>query len=311
EGSRRVWEFSPEQQKNLTAIVWLYRGKTDRYLGLVKEYLRKVVEETGNIESKLKVFDEELAETRSTITGLEKGLTTAKATVETKKAFKEAMAEWDEAEALYKKDCSGLLKEVAGFRKKYGLNVPESNSGQLKMQKECEPVAEHIRGLVKQVDHLFKLSGKAIDAADAHRDNNEKNNGGKDDENNHHNNQRSERRKANQLRKDLDEVRKTANEQLKLVAYFDRQVHWLQSRFPDAKLADVEGLVRLVDAKEIAKNDWSLTPGRYVGVAPAEEDEDFDFEETMREIHSELADLNKEADRLAKTIQKNFEELGI
>jgi type I restriction enzyme M protein len=57
--------------------------------------------------------------------------------------------------------------------------------------------------------------------------------------------------------------------------------------------------------------DWSLTPGRYVGVAPPEEDEDFDFEQTMRDIHTELADLNKEAAELAAKIQENFEELGI
>jgi type I restriction enzyme M protein len=48
-----------------------------------------------------------------------------------------------------------------------------------------------------------------------------------------------------------------------------------------------------------------------VAVAPPEEDEDFDFEEALREIHIGLADLNKEAQQLAKTIQQNFEELGI
>ena len=53
-----------------------------------------------------------------------------------------------------------------------------------------------------------------------------------------------------------------------------------------------------------------MTPGRYVGVAPAEVDEDFDFEQTMRDIHTELADLNKEAIDLASKIQKNFEEVG-
>lgn len=65
-----------------------------------------------------------------------------------------------------------------------------------------------------------------------------------------------------------------------------------------------------MDRKEIEAADWSLTPGRYVGVAPPEEDEDFDFEETLREIHTELADLNKEAAGLAANIQKNFEELA-
>jgi type I restriction enzyme M protein len=73
----------------------------------------------------------------------------------------------------------------------------------------------------------------------------------------------------------------------------------------------VVGLVKLVDRAEIEANDWSLTPGRYVGVAPEEVDEDFDFEETLREIHVELQDLNNEAVTLAATIRKNFEELGI
>ena len=42
-----------------------------------------------------------------------------------------------------------------------------------------------------------------------------------------------------------------------------------------------------------------------------EEDDDFDFEQTMQEIHTELAQLNDEAVKLAEIIQSNFEELGI
>ncbi|UCF90569.1 MAG: hypothetical protein JSW39_20065 [Desulfobacterales bacterium] len=67
----------------------------------------------------------------------------------------------------------------------------------------------------------------------------------------------------------------------------------------------------LLVKSEIEANDWSLTLGRYVGVAPEEEDEDFDFEEAMREIHVELEDLNAEAVKLAAAIKKNFEDLGI
>ena len=120
-----------------------------------------------------------------------------------------------------------------------------------------------------------------------------------------------DRRFVSKLVKQLDEERKSAVEQLKRAVYFHRQVVWLQDRFPKAKMEDVPGLVRLVDIKEIEAADWSLTPGRYVGVAPPEEDEDFDFEQTMRDIHIELADLNKEAAELAAKIQANFEELGI
>ncbi|XIV53031.1 hypothetical protein AB2E30_03810 [Escherichia coli] len=100
-------------------------------------------------------------------------------------------------------------------------------------------------------------------------------------------------------------------EQLKQVRYFYKQAHWLLSRFPEGKLCDVEGLVKLVDIKAIEAADWSLTPGRYVGVVPEEVDEDFDFEETLHDIHIELQGLNSEAIELAEKIARNFEELGV
>ena len=109
----------------------------------------------------------------------------------------------------------------------------------------------------------------------------------------------------------MDISRQQLVNQLKQVRYFCRQAQWLMVRFPDAKLQDVEGLVKLVDRGQLEANDWSLTPGRYVGVAPEEVDEDFDFEETLRDIHIELKDLNQEAVDLASAIAKNFEELGI
>jgi len=84
---------------------------------------------------------------------------------------------------------------------------------------------------------------------------------------------------------------------------------WLKEHFPNGAYEDVEGLCKIVSRAEVEENDWSLTPGRYVGVAPEEEDEDFDFEEALRDIHIEIDGLNAEAVELAVTIKKNFEEL--
>ena len=39
--------FTPEQQKNLSAIVWLYRGQTDRFVALVAEHLERMIEAVG------------------------------------------------------------------------------------------------------------------------------------------------------------------------------------------------------------------------------------------------------------------------
>jgi type I restriction enzyme M protein len=96
---------------------------------------------------------------------------------------------------------------------------------------------------------------------------------------------------------------------LKRFRYFEGQAHWLLSRFSDGVLRDVQGLVKLVDHAELAANDCSLTPGRYVGVAPEVEDDEFDFEEALREIHLELDGLNTEGAELAEVIAKNFDAL--
>ena len=67
----------------------------------------------------------------------------------------------------------------------------------------------------------------------------------------------------------------------------------------------------MVNRTEIEAHDWSLTPGRFVGVAPEEEDEDFDFGEVMRSIHVDLQELNDEAAILAAQIARNFEGLRV
>ena len=85
---------------------------------------------------------------------------------------------------------------------------------------------------------------------------------------------------------------------------------WLTSRFPDAIYIDIKGLCKVVDRAEIKDNDYSLTPGRYVGVVD-QIDEDFDYKSAMAKIKDELKFLNVEANELAEKIQTNLNELGL
>jgi len=94
------------------------------------------------------------------------------------------------------------------------------------------------------------------------------------------------------------------------VLYFNKEADWLISRFPDGEYQNIEGLCKIANREEIAKNDYSLTAGRYVGVA-SQIDEDFDYEERMADIKMELQELNSEAAQLAEHIQTNLTELGI
>ena len=77
---------------------------------------------------------------------------------------------------------------------------------------------------------------------------------------------------------------------------------WFQEHFPTGKYQDVEGLCKIVTLDEVAAQDYSLTPGRYVGVN-IEIDMDFDYKSRMETLHEELATLNTEANQLMNQIQ--------
>ena len=197
---------------------------------------------------------------------------------------------------MSREDASTFSKAVSQTKKTWAASKRDNEALKASAGKIGE-LAERGHDLARQIDHVSKLFVRLVDTADSELS-------ARDDE-------KWSGREIRTAVKLLEERRAGATTQLTLIRYFLRHARWLQDRFPDAKLRDVEGLVKLVSFRELEANDWSLTPGRYVGVAPQEEDEDFDFEEAMREIHSELADLNAEATELAATIAKNFEGLSV
>lgn len=72
-------------------------------------------------------------------------------------------------------------------------------------------------------------------------------------------------------------------------------------KFPAGKYEDVAGLCAVATKAQLEAHDWSLNPGRYVGVdvqhAPLE-----DFGERFTTLTNELAALDSESRRLAETI---------
>ena len=68
---------------------------------------------------------------------------------------------------------------------------------------------------------------------------------------------------------------------------------------------DVKGLCKVVKLSEIEAQDWSLNPGRYVGIAD-EEDDGIDFQERLSELNDELNDLNQKSSNIEESINKNI-----
>ena len=61
--------------------------------------------------------------------------------------------------------------------------------------------------------------------------------------------------------------------------------------------------------RRIKAQDWSLSPGRYVGVAPGEPDNAEEFKEKLTILQEELDRLDAEARRLQTVIALNAAEL--
>jgi type I restriction enzyme M protein len=296
--TRTIYDFSPEQMQNLSAVVWLYRGQRDRFLMLVKEYFGRLCLEGAAVPAMLTPFETKFADLRVRFDALIDAVMAVDGIDDAeKRMLMDAATELRDAATLYQADSKNLLSNLGIFGDRFAETLPSENDAQHAARDAYHANAEGMRGLVRQVDLLYKLAARvAALGADAAA--------------NEIVGTAYDRRAAGRLMKEIDEDRKAAIEQLKQAVYFYRQVVWLQDRFPDAELVAVPGLVKLVDRKEIAGADWSLTPGRYVGVAPPTNDEDFDFEQTLRDLRTELGDLNREAVELAAKIEANFGELG-
>lgn len=74
------------------------------------------------------------------------------------------------------------------------------------------------------------------------------------------------------------------------------------------KYKDIKGLCKVATLNEIIDNGYSLTPGRYVGVAEVEEEE-YDFKERLTELNNESQELNEKAGEFEKQINNNVKRI--
>ena len=289
--TRAIFDFSLEQQKNIAAIVWLYRGQSERFLGLVEGYLAQAVAEGEATSGPLQAFEEALGK----LTELAEPFATEARDPD---PMRETWQELTSTQAALSADFEAFASEVAARVAEWDKTengARRENVALHAARQGLHNLAARCRDLTKQIDLAAKLAGRAVDIAVRELDARESNHWVNTE--------------INTARRVLEDARATGVEALGRARYFVLQADWLHERFPDAELRNVEGLVKLVSRAEIEEHDWSLTPGRYVGVAPEVEDEGFDFEEALRSIHIDLLGLNEEASQLAALITQNFEGL--
>jgi len=281
----KVNDFSPEQLQNLICIVNLYRGNTEKFETTVKGYLEKSVElavETAKATSVLQMQFLKLYETV-----IDFSLPDADDMLELIGVFADELTD-DEVNIIFGLQ-NKLIVDAAGAKAE---------------TKVLENIAHQCKALRKPQDKLIKQLLDGIAAMTAAYELN-----------------KNKEWKELKLKVQIDRLKElqlvlsdNPNEDepglLHETEYFWKQAYNMQHLFPDGVYRDVEGLCKVVSQAEIEAKDYSLSPGRYVGVDAAVDD-GIDYEERLNEIHIELEGLNAEAVALANAIAKNYKEIAI
>jgi type I restriction enzyme M protein len=202
---------------------------------------------------------------------------------EGKEAVKGLAQQWKALETL----SSHYQNHVAQSAKL--TDIDARNKAQHKLQQTFAQFFKELHQHLKQLDRIVRQHEKLLaEAAKAE---------GK---------RTSTDRKTKALKNSLEEL----HAEVKHAEKFYQDIHWLQERFPEAKYEDVTGLCKLADLAEIKEQDYSLNPGRYVGVVIEEDGKtEEEFIEDMREAMTELGFLSEKASSIEAVILRNGKTL--
>ena len=323
--SARHHRFTEEQLANLTAIVWLHRGEDHKFRELVANYQSTATKQLSQLESILTERRTALSAALAQAENFAKKATPEELNRKRKDDDEasapisaEQLAEFSASVQALQADIAtgdaelaALLKatdteRATAARPHDALALIEQTTGQVRL----EALTDSLRAAIKRIEADHKACGRLLENAE--KTLNAKQSAAWDN------------KQARDLRRALapaDEVwlkahddqptpHDAALETLKAALHFIAQGHWLLHRFPAARYADVAGLCKSVTRSEIEKADWSLTPGRYVGISADIENNEEVFGEQINEILSDLTTLRFEADSLFVSVKATLEALG-
>ena len=315
--SARSHIFTDEQLANLGAIVWLYRGERDKFIALFRRHQQQVANWLATLPMRVDADNAAINRLAVKLLAFAREATLSELNADQPEEAHLSQAELNNYRTELESSLvnSSTIKENAivnacledclKVRQTITTSDLSQHPGLVTLQTALDKLIPALKNATKAVEARHKYWLGELDRAEKMlRARLSKAFDGKAI--------REAKRAllaADPKKHELATVRDEVLEAFKLSIYFIHQGYWLHSRFPHGLFEDVAGLCKAVSVDEIAANDYSLTPGRYVGVAAATEDDEDDFAETLRGIHAELAELNDKAVELAARIAGNFEAL--
>ena len=141
--TRKIFDFSSEQLANLTSIVWLYRGQSERFVALVEQYLDNAVLEANLALKPTEDFVNALEEACEEIALFFNG-----------KDF-DAFGELDKTVSVLREDASKFEKAI-GQTKKMWAASKRDNEAMKASARAIGDLAEHGHDLARQSYQLRK-----------------------------------------------------------------------------------------------------------------------------------------------------------
>jgi type I restriction enzyme M protein len=303
-------EFTQEHIWNLATITRLYKGDYDRFLGLIDKYILQMNDLLAPAE---KAYSAYVSEYSTLVNALNKWYKNAQFDKDQKSFIAENNID-QELNGLTLSTNKNFLSSIDVAQKTIDAYIKSGkaeNIAQHQVATEFEKVNELKKSVRKELDKSFRSLEKTYKSAEKElRDKNDKN--------------WKEIPSLKSLREALDKFAEFTNDAMnkepqytsetegKSAFYFYKSTTWLQERFPEAKYEDVTGLCKVAGIDEIEEQDWSLNPGRYVGVVIEEDGmTEEEFEETVSQLSFELESLTTESTLLYSNITSNFKTLFV
>lgn len=263
-------EFSEEQIQNIAIISRLHKGRSDEFVALVERYFEQGMARLAENQKQVEPVAEQLL---AVLDGNQEG-----------QAGKQAVASLVDTW----KGLAPLQKAWAAYQKKHTAKATadKKNRTQHELRATFGPFFTALHDSLKQIDKAVRHHEKAL--AEAAKQ------AGK---------RQSSDRATKQLKTALEELHK----EVKNAESYFGHIHWLQERFPEAQYEDVTGLCKLADLDDVKEQDYSLNPGRYVGVVIEEDGKtEEEFIADIIGLNSQLATLDEASRDLSRVVNQNI-----
>ena len=267
-------EFNEEQIQNIAIISKLHKGKRSAFTRLIDTYLAKGIAQLIENQLQVKPVSEQLLEVLDDEQG--------------KLAVGDLVKQW-KALAKLQTAYEKYTIETSVYKSNDKASVDAKNKIQHKLRKTFDPFFESLHTGLKQLDKIVRHHEKVkAEAA------------------------KSEGKRSNTDRetKKLKEALELLHKEVKIAESYYKHIHWLQERFPKVEYEDVTGLCKLASIDEVKEQEYSLNPGRYVGVVIEEDGRtEEEYLGLLSELNEELQAYDLDARNVASIIQKNITKI--